>query len=100
MADRHRFWLDIDGEWTQVRVECPYRREETSRPCWPHHEEANEDGDTLMVPDPAPQEECTYTDWVDNIGWEMVQGARTVLLKGAWWDWSQGDYPVLQIGTD
>lgn len=69
MSDLHRFYVCVDDGYFWVRVDCPYDRSDEKRPCWPHDEDS--------IPLPAPQGECTYEGWVDNVSAEE-------LLHGEW----------------
>lgn len=92
--DAHRFFLDIDDSYCTLRAVCPYPPDDQDRPCWPHHQSGDDD----MVPDEPPQTICIYEDWLDNMGFdEIAHGSTSVELEGAWIDWSNGDYPIVQL---
>lgn len=113
--DRHKFFLDIDDEYVGVRVECPYTKVtaswgegfadkigqhvlgsdvDTTRPCWPHHE----NGVGEWVPDDAPQSECTYESRADNVALdEIIHGRCSVEIPNARWLWDDVG-PTIEVG--
>ena len=95
--DLHEFFLDIDDGYIGLRVVCPYDRTHTNRPCWPHHSDGSDTN--AWVPDEAPQDECTYESWVDNLSTdELLHGRCSVPLPTAQVSWENGDYPIITIG--
>lgn len=101
-GDAHRYFVDIDDGGCNLRVVCPYPRDDQERPCWPQRENTGGDADAFpWVPEDPPQTMCTHSDWVENTMFdEIAHGSTSVELEHARFDWSNGDYPVVQVGGE
>jgi hypothetical protein len=94
MSERHQLLVTVHGEDVYLAVRCPFDMADTERPCWPYR--------TLDVdepePEPVPQGICTYTQWIDECGSDLLHGRvefstpMTVL-------WNDLSGPTFFIGT-
>ena len=90
----HTLQMEICDGGVYLKIQCGYDEHDTTRPCWPY----SEGGDDGLIPDPAPQECCTWTQWADEL-------AADELHKGDWvledvpfeWDWDGWDSPNLRL---
>lgn len=89
-VDTHRFLVVISDGFVNLKVACPYDMADTSRPCWPHHDE----DDGAAPDDDTPEAHfCTYASWVDNESLEdLLHGEWAMLLEGAQVRWDGVDY--------
>lgn len=84
----HKMTVHVDDGDLYLGIECPFDAADQSRPCWPHREDG--------IPEAAPQPECVYASWVDNL-------ASDELLSGEWsvtvdcdWEWN-GSEPTVSL---
>lgn len=83
MSHEFRFFVDSDG--VQLDCVCQYDPTDETRPCWPWDIERDEPS-----PLPAPQSDCTFTDWVDNDGIECLDVPVEVRLDLVAHRWESG----------
>lgn len=84
---RHVVTFEVDAFGISPKCRCEYDPTDERRPCWPWDVERDEPCRL-----PAPQPDCTYKDWIENSGIEVVDPfSFERVVTGV--DWAQPDAP-------
>jgi hypothetical protein len=88
-VNEHRAGFVIDQYSTQFKIKCSYDPDDPTRPCWPYTEEGD--------PEPAPQSVCTWSQWADELGVEVLGHSVEIIGMPVTVIWDTWDAPSFFI---